>query len=71
MSDTTTAQKGQRKLRATAQAGLLLLVGLALAAFAKCPPELYFAYAIGVTGNTGVFMWGNSNEHKAAAPAGK
>ena len=56
---------GNRKVTKARETAVLLLAGLALAGWLKMDPQLYFAFAMAITGADFSFMWGNSKEHAA------
>ena len=61
--------KGERKLIEARQTALFLLAGLVVAGLFKMEAELYLAFALGMAGKTGAFMWGNAKEHQAQTPS--
>jgi hypothetical protein len=74
MSDTSSGSvkqspKGSRKQRVSRETSLIILFGFIIASWMKCPVELFVAFVVGVSGTAFSFMWGNSNEHRAAAAA--
>lgn len=59
-------EKGTRKLKATRETMLAMLLGFIVAAVLKAPVELYLALVVGLGGKDFAFMWGNRAEHQAA-----
>lgn len=59
-------QKGSRKLTDARETMVALLIGFTVAAYFRVDVQLYFAFAAGVVGKSGVFNWGNAKEHEAA-----
>ena len=62
-------QVGERKFRESRETALLLFAGLLVCAWLKADIQLFFGFAAAVVGKSGVFNWGNAQEHKAKGPA--
>jgi hypothetical protein len=46
---------------------LALTLGLLVCAWLGADPQLYFGFAAAAVGKSGVFNWGNAQEHKHKA----
>jgi mannose/fructose/N-acetylgalactosamine-specific phosphotransferase system component IIC len=51
--------RGYRKVRHAREMALMLLLGFCVAAWTKCPPELFAGFAAGLAGISGAFVYGN------------
>jgi hypothetical protein len=58
---------GGRKLADARETLLALTLGVIVCAWLKADPQLYFGFAAAAVGKSGVFNWGNAQEHKAKA----
>ena len=65
------AEKGSRKLTVDRETMLALLLGFIVGAYLKADVTLYTTFAAALVAKTGVFNWGNAQEHKAAAEVPK
>ncbi len=61
-------QAGGRKLADARESLLALTLGLIVCAWLNADAQLYFGFAAAVVGKSGVFNWGNAQEHKAKTP---
>jgi hypothetical protein len=56
-----------RKISDARETLLALTLAFIVAAWLGADPQLYFGFAAAAVGKSGVFNWGNSQEHKAKA----
>ena len=60
-----TPDKGNRKLAATREAQLMIVLMFFGAAWLKADFQLFAVGVLGVTGNLGLFSWANAKVHSA------
>lgn len=62
-----TPERGNRKLSATREAQLLIVLTFGIAAWLQTDFQLFAVAVLGITGNLGLFSWANARVHAAAA----
>lgn len=67
MSNTTLAEKGGRKLSHARWMAFILLGGFVWGAYVKVDPALFTAFVSALAVQSGAFIWGNVQVHKAQA----
>lgn len=65
---TNEAPRGQRKVRHAREMALFLLLGFVVAAWTKCPEALFAAFAAGIAGVSGAFVYGNVKSNQSETP---
>lgn len=62
-----TPDKGNRKLSATREAQLLIVLTFIVAAWLKTDFQLFAVAVLGITGNLGLFSWANAKVHASGS----
>jgi hypothetical protein len=65
-----TPERGSRKFSATREHSMLVVLAFLIAAWLKVGPEMFGIAVLGITGNLGLFSWGNTKVHGAQVAAG-